>query len=219
MSAAEPTVASAAGAPASQVTVTNTYDDNGNLTFVSAVDPAAGPDIRNTQYFYDNNDRQWKVIDPESGVLTRGYDAVGNVSNVVDQNGNDVETVYDGRNLPIEVWLRGFVDPSTSDPARDIRTALNTYDDAGRLLTATDAEGRVTQWTYDGADRIDTVTLLAYTDLDGTTRNVLLSDPVYDGAGNVVSETRGDGAANQLAQVPLTDQRASGRMRRLVAAV
>jgi len=46
----------AAGAPATQVTVTNTYDSNGNLTLVSAVDPGAGPDIRNTQYLFDNND-------------------------------------------------------------------------------------------------------------------------------------------------------------------
>ena len=82
-------------------------------------------------------------------------------------------------------------------PARDITLSQMTYDPAGRLATSTDAEGRVTSYNYDNADRILAITLDDFVNPDATTRDVLLQSFTYDDAGNILTETVGDGTANQ----------------------
>ncbi|MCP4306804.1 MAG: hypothetical protein GY788_18400, partial [bacterium] len=180
-----------------QLVTTNTYDDNSNLTVVVESDAVGSDPDRTTTMDYDLNDRECKVTDPEDGVLEREYDKVGNVTKVTDQNLTVTETIYDARNLATDVYLRDF-DDGHGSVARDIHLSHVEYDKAGRKTSETDAEGRVTEWDYDNADRVLTVTRLDFDDhTTAALRDVVLSANTYDDAGNVETQTTGDGTTNQ----------------------
>ncbi|MCP4304958.1 MAG: RHS repeat protein, partial [bacterium] len=175
--------------------ITNSYDDNSNLTKIVESDSSGTDPSRITLMGYDLNDREISVTDPEEGVLTREYDPVGNVLWVEDQLGRRTETEYDSRNLATKVWLRDFSDGHTPS-VRDVRLSLVSYDAAGRKLTETDAEGRVTVWSYDDADRVTDVVRNDVVDHNAMARDVVLSHTTYDSAGNVKTQRTGDGTAN-----------------------
>ena len=184
------------------------YDANSNPTRSTESDLTGGDGTRVTTFGYDASDRQISVTDPEGGLLRREYDSVGNVTAVIDQEGRRVETIYDARNLPTQVIHRNWDDGF--GVIRDITLSTTTYDATGRRVAETDAEGRVTRWTYDKADRVLTVTREGYVDADGTERTVLLSSTTYDDAGNPILTITGDGAANQSTVVNTQD--AAGRL-------
>jgi RHS repeat-associated protein len=189
-----------------QLKVTNSYDDNSNLVTIVESDVQQIDPSRTTSMTYDNNDRERTVTDPEGGVLEREYDAVGNVTAVIDQNGNRTETQYDNRNLPTEVTRVNFDDGHGN--VSDVVISSITYDDAGRKLTETDAEGRVTQWRYDDADRVKRVLQLGVSQFGDDPRDVLLSATTYDAAGNV--KTQQMGTANHA--LVTNDYDESGRL-------
>ncbi len=194
-----------------QLRVSYVYDDNSNVTSMTEVDIAGSDPSRVTTYGYDLADREISVTDPEGGVLSRSYDFVGNVVSVTDQNGVTTATTYDHRNLPVTVTLKDY-DDGLGSPTRDITLTAVTYDDAGRKLTETDAEGRVTRWSYDAADRVTQVVREDVTSEDPTqsTRDVVLSATTYDNAGNILTQTSGDGVNNQSSVTSTYD--AAGRV-------
>ena len=204
-----PAAVNAVSGESHRLKITNTYDENSNLTRTLEQDIAGSNPSRTTIYEYDANDRQYRTTDPESGVLTREFDEVGNVVAVTDQEGRRAETAYDNRNLPVQVIQSAFDDGHAS-PLRDITLATTTYDDAGRKTTETDAEGRVTRWSYDQADRVILVERVSHVDADSTVRDVVLSATVYDDAGNPVTVTTGDGVANLRVVTNVYD--AAGRL-------
>lgn len=158
-----------------------------------------GSDERTTTYTYDLNDREVSVTDPEEGTLTREFDENGNVISVTDQEGRVTETEYDLRNLPETVTAIDFVDdPIGETTPRNLTITETVHDAAGRKTSETDAEGRVTSYGYDDADRLTLVKRIDYEDADTTVRDVVISQRVYDNAGNMTSETVGDGTANQV---------------------
>jgi RHS repeat-associated protein len=175
-----------------QLRTTNSYDDNSNLVTILQSDLEGNDPSRTTSMTYDNNDREETVTDPEGGVLEREYDQVGNVTAVSDQNGNRTETTYDNRNLPTTVTRISFDDGYGN--VSNVVISSTTYDAAGRNLTVTDAEGRVTQWRYDDADRVRRVIQLNVSQYEDNPRSVLLSATTYDDAGNVETLTSGGGA-------------------------
>ncbi len=179
-----------------QLRNTTTYDRNSNPTQVVVEDLTGGGASRTTLMGYDLNDRETSVTDPALETMFREYDEVGNVKAVVDREGRRTETTYDASNLPVRVVLKDF-DDGFGSPPRDIVLSTIDYDAAGRKIRETDAEGRVTEWMYDGADRVLTVERLGYEDLAGAVRDVVLSATTYDDAGNVLSQRSGDGSANQ----------------------
>ena len=168
------------------------YDNNSNLMTIVESDELGSDPSRTTSMTYDNNDREETVTDPELGVLEREYDEVGNVTAVIDQNGNRTETRYDNRNLPDQVTRISFDDGHGN--VEDVIISSISYDAAGRKLTETDAEGRETQWRYDDADRVTRVLQLGVSQFGGDPRDVLLSKTTYDAAGNV--KTQETGTAN-----------------------
>lgn len=176
----------------------NVYDHNSNLESSTIEDLEGDDPDRVTAFTYDNNDRQKSVTDPEGGVLSRAYDEAGNVVKVTDQEGRVVVTAYNSRNQPVKVTARNFVDdPIGESSPRHVVTNTYTYDAAGRKRTETDAEGRVTRYTYDRADRETRVELLGYVDGNDASRTVVLSQKAYDKAGNLLSETVGNGTAGR----------------------
>ncbi len=101
------------------------------------------------------------------------YDAAGNQTAIIDENGNRTKFEYDSHNRLTQMTE---ADPDGSGPLTAPVTIF-TYDENGNLATVTDAEGNTTQNQYD--------------DLNRLTR---LSDPLgqitqyeYDALGNIIS--------------------------------
>ncbi|MCP4305072.1 MAG: hypothetical protein GY788_09400 [bacterium] len=179
-----------------QLRTTNTFDDNSNLKTVTESDIVGSDPSRTTEMWYDLNDREDEVSDPQDETISREYDNVGNVTKVTDQNGTVTETVYDSRNLATDVFVRSFND-GHGTPAYDVHLSEITYDWAGRKLTETDAMGRVSEWTYDDADRVLTVNRLDFEDHSSVVRDVVLSATTYDAAGNIRTQITGNNLANR----------------------
>ncbi len=176
--------------------VVHVYDGASNLTQVveSDIGGSANPDqSRTTTTEYDAADRPRFVTDPESGVIETLYDDAGNVEARIDQEGRRHDYLYDERNLLKQEIARAVVVDEGSTTARDVTLVTHTYDAGGRLDTTTDALGRVLDHDYDQADRPTTVTLNDFEDIDGTFRDIVLSDTVYDAAGNPLTVVSGGG--------------------------
>ncbi|MEM7533265.1 MAG: toxin TcdB middle/N-terminal domain-containing protein, partial [Chloroflexota bacterium] len=99
--------------------------------------------------FYDGFGRVISVeeINHVGGVrevyaTTYGYDLLGNLTSVVDAQGNTTTSRYDrlSRRLYLDNPDRGEMH--------------YVYDDAGNLVQTTDAKGQVMQYTYDAANRL-----------------------------------------------------------------
>ena len=183
-----------AGGPAHQRRSTKLYDANGNVETVYDIDLTGSDVARTTTYTYDDADREKTATDPEGGVLSRDFDAAGNVTQVTDPEGRITVTTYDARNLSIKLTLKDFVDdPIASSTPRDVVLREVGYDNGRRKTSEKDGLGRVTAYDYDRADRPTKTTRIGYVDRDGTVRDVVLSELVYDPAGRVTRETTGNG--------------------------
>ena len=113
--------------PGNEVTTTLTYDLLGSLVRSRI----AGPHMPalTTELRYDENQNQVLSISP---------------------TGNQVQTVYDERNLPVEV-TRGF-------ESTDASTTKVAYDGNGNAVSTLDGLQRLTTFEYDGHDRLRKIT-------------------------------------------------------------
>jgi RHS repeat-associated protein len=111
----------------------------------------------------------YREIQADDTYRQYGYDDAGNVSSMVDPNGNLMTYAYDFMDRIGEVaqWVN---DPNL----RDLVTGYG-YDGQGNLITVTDANSHVTTYAYDDMGRVVSTTS---TDT-GTTRYA------YDEAGNL----------------------------------
>ena len=165
-----------------------TYDMNGNKT--SETDPdGAG---HTTNYAYDGLNRLITVTYPAtpatsltpaapSTFTTYTYDFRNNVIDTTtgstsQQTGHTTHNDYYQNG-----WLKDVI--TTSDVPADARTTSYTYYNDGRKASETDPRGNVTQYTYDPAGRLITVTA-GYGTPQATTTTY-----AYDDAGNQTSVT------------------------------
>ena len=203
------------------------YDAAGRL--VAQTDPLGNT----TRYEYDAGGRRTKGIDALGHETISTYDANGNLATLTDRNGGVTTFEYDGMNrlsqrrgegglvetfdydangnliesARYDVSGLGTIpsDPRTLPPSRK-QIKSSTYDDLGRLETATDEEGHVTTYQYDAANNLVTVIdprMNATTyEYDKINRNTKVIRPdtgevaiAYDGSGNRISLTtpRGGG--------------------------
>jgi RHS repeat-associated protein len=189
-----PVTTPAAGGSAHQRRTTKVYDGNGNVIELHDEDLVGGDQARVSIYTYDDDDREKSVTDPEGGVQSRTFDPVGNVATVTDAESRVTATEYDARNLPLKVTLKDFVDdPVAGSTPRDVVLAEYGYDSGRRKTSEKDALGRVVSLTYDRADHITKTTLVGFHNRDGSTRDIVRKETVYDPAGHVTRELGGNG--------------------------
>jgi RHS repeat-associated protein len=168
-----------------QARTTTLYDANTNpwSTSIADIEPAAGgftPDpTRTTTSDYDNNDRVWRITDPEGGVSTVEFDYRGNITKQTDPLGRVTTTSYDSDGRPLVVTAKGYVDPTNPGAPRDVVVSTTTYDEHGRIDTVTDALGNVTADVYDADGQLQTRTLRNYDLRTGGTTNVTLEEHHY----------------------------------------
>jgi RHS repeat-associated protein len=160
-----------------------------------------------TTYGYDLADRPTTENGPLAKNNTRIYDAAGNITQTTDPDGTKISTTFNARDLPSQISVLSFVDPTTATPAANQTLETRAYDGAGRMTSNTDALGRTRTFTYDSMNRLKTQTLNSFTDRNGTVRSIIELQRSYDLVGNKVSESTGSGA---LAQDYLYD--AAGRL-------
>ncbi|WP_156213278.1 RHS repeat-associated core domain-containing protein [Lentzea aerocolonigenes] len=172
-----------------------TYDTDGNVTQVDDSDVLGGDGTRTVKTEYDESGRPTKVVDPEGNETTTGYDRHGNRTSTVDANGNRYDFAYTARNMIAEIRLRAYTG-DTSGGLTDGYLVLHSYsyDFAGRQVSDTDAMGRRTEFQYTGNDLLRKAVLKNLHNPDGATRDYVLSDITYDGAGNPIKQISHNGA-------------------------
>lgn len=205
----------------SNIANTYAYDAGGNLSL--KVEAAGRPEVRTTRYTYDGMDRMTATIgdvveilvDPVTGATQHVaptermlYDRRGNLIERIDANGARSLTYYDGQDRKIAelsavgtltVWqydaagnavlqrvygdpvalpaTAGGTPPQPVD-ANHVRDTAYGYDRNNRMVSTTVAAAVAGR--YDGAN---------YVTVQGVT-----TGRAYDGLGNVVRETDGNGA-------------------------
>ncbi|MET4726717.1 YD repeat-containing protein [Lysobacter enzymogenes] len=156
-------------------------------------------DDRTTRYVYDAAGRQRFVADGTGAVIEYRYNAASEV----------VQTLVYGQRPSQDFWAQFAGEPPQAPSEQqmidalagisDVRVSAQSYDDAGRVKTRTDANQKVETYEYDGTGLV-----LSYTNRDGYTwsygydaagrRNRETSPPVTvasaDAAGNVAVATR-----------------------------
>ncbi|HUN30603.1 MAG TPA: LamG-like jellyroll fold domain-containing protein [Trebonia sp.] len=184
--------------------ITTNYDIDGNETSQVTADigtPTADRDASRTEsWTYNSDDQKASYTDGAGTVTDYTYDAYGNLaSQTVDPSGADQVTQYaydpDGRLLT--TTLANYTgSPSGSQSAAPLTEQSKAYDPAGRLASVTDAQGRVTDYTYTDNGLTATVTQ-TQTEPPGsnvTPPTYTEEKDTYDAAGNLVTKVTNNGA-------------------------
>jgi RHS repeat-associated protein len=124
------------------------YDEVGNLT------TRTDANQHQTLYEYDNANRLTRVTSPASRVWTYGYDPNGNVTQVVDANGNATPQTGDGQTTYGYDVLNRLSSIDYSDTTPDVGFS---YDGNGNRTQMTDGSGSES-YVYDTVNRLTSVT-------------------------------------------------------------
>ncbi|MFH1796382.1 MAG: RHS repeat-associated core domain-containing protein [Pseudomonadota bacterium] len=220
-----------------------TYDDMGNVTRVEVSNGFPQLFFQWDRTF-DELGRLISLTGVSTETWTYGYDKVGNLKTTTDPNSKTAAFGYDGLNRlvsfadersDVTTWAYGSRPEPTSttddrsvvtgyvrngwgetiqEDSTDIGTVVYERDQAGNVVERTDARGVVTEFAYDDASRVTSVTYpgeaasnLAYTydsvaggnigigRLTGVTNAAGTVSYTYDILGRVVSEQRVIGTA------------------------
>jgi RHS repeat-associated protein len=154
--------------------VRNTYDGPGNLA--SVTDQANNK----VEYIYDAAN-QLKTVkqdnhpDPVYNTNTYGYDPLGNLTALADENQHTTQNIFDVLNEPIQKTL-----PDTT------HTETRNYDAAGNLTSLLHFNGVTTTYTYDALNRLLTRTTPGESPVSFT----------YTSTGKYLTSTAQDGTVN-----------------------
>ncbi len=131
-------------------TTMRSYDANGNV--VSETDPAG----RITNYAYDELGRRVSTT-KAAGTTQTLYSAGGRVDATVDANGNRTDYGYDSANRPASVQYPAVANgPGGALTRPQVTSTLNA---SGQATSSTDANGNVTQMSYDANGKLVQTTL------------------------------------------------------------
>jgi len=144
-----------------------------------------------TGYEYDQLGRLVKETDPKGNVTSYAYDARNNLASKTDANGATITYSYDANNrLLKKTYPDNTEEAYTYNVKGNILTATNKdiaytfgYNVAGRMLSSTDSNGQVLQYSYDNTGRKTNTTYP-----DGS-----IVSYAYDGTGRLASITNGGG--------------------------
>ncbi|WP_229403395.1 LamG-like jellyroll fold domain-containing protein [Micromonospora okii] len=175
----------------------NEHDADGNAIKVTVSDLLTGDAARVTSTEYDDQGRPVKVVDAEGNETSYGYDRFGNKTTMTDANGNRYDWAYTAQNKVAEVRLRNWRGDPGGAPGAGAGDYLvlhsYSYDFSGRLASDTDAMGRRLEYQYYGDDLLRKITLKGFHNPDGSTRNYVVEENTYDGAGNVTRKVEANG--------------------------
>jgi RHS repeat-associated protein len=190
-----------------QIASAYTVDGQVQTSTVSDVGGSAAPDASRvtTSGYYPSGLLQ-TVTDPTGAKTQYAYNAEGEKTGETDPNGDVLAYGYDGDGNVTSTTLMNYQGTSSGvcQPAPgQLVTDSKAYDLVGRLARETDAMCRQTAYTYfdDGL----TATVTQDAPAGGTSPNVTESK-TYDGAGEVLSDSTGNGEA-----VALTSYDAAGQ--------
>ncbi|HLL66090.1 MAG TPA: RHS repeat-associated core domain-containing protein [Micromonosporaceae bacterium] len=194
----EPATTDAVTGQKHQRRTSNTYDADGNLVEVAVSDLLGGGATRTTKMEYDAHGRQNRVVDAEDNETTYEYDRFGNRTSTVDANENRYDYAYTARNALAEVRLRAWNgDPKGSGdptPGADYLVLHSySYDHAGRMASDTDAMGRRIEFEYYRDDLLKKTVLKDFRKPDGSTRDYVIEEVTYDGAGHKIKQVGANG--------------------------
>ena len=153
-----------------------TYDHLGRMMTSTVIDRYPNPVALTTKYSYDpsaaNPGGAWQssVTSPAGVTTATGYDNVGEPTSTTDGAGNTTQVHYDllGRAVTQVMPDGTATDVLFDQGANPVRlrsldsdgTVLTTrtasYDGDGNKLTATDARGHTTRFTYDATNQLTT---------------------------------------------------------------
>lgn len=189
------------------------YDAN-TTTFTRAdtahpddVTSVTDPDSKITTFTYaPSTGDVLTATDPLGNVTRYAYDTIGRMTSTAKPNsGTSYPTTitYNARRQPLTVTE--YLNSSTT------ATTTRTYDNDGNLKTVTDPNGHVTQYSYDAADQLisvtrpDTTTLVSAYWPNGLLKEqrdgagVVAFSYGYDPQGRLVTKTNGAGQTTTLA--------------------
>jgi len=163
-------------------------DTNGNTLSITpgGVIHSSGKGIAFTR---DAQGRITQITDPAGNAMTYTYDANGDLVSFKDRENNVIAFTYNSTH-----GLLTIKDPRGLQPLR------NEYDNEGRLISQTDAFGKVIRFTHDlnarqevTTDRLGNTTVYAY-DERGNVLRVIdaqgnITNRTYDGRDNLLTET------------------------------
>lgn len=149
------------------------YDDNGNQTLEQTTvdDGLGGTRVLQVQREFDSNGNLTRLVDAEGNEQTFIYDGAGNLISETDGNGNTTAYSYDAYGRKIAT---AYADGSTKTTTRNAE---------GWITSSTDRLGRVTSYEYDPLGRRTQTT-----HPDGA-----ITRKSFDALGRVVSDTDANG--------------------------
>ncbi|MER7415912.1 polymorphic toxin-type HINT domain-containing protein [Micromonospora peucetia] len=195
VSTTEPATTDAVTGQAHQKRSTTTYDVDGNVSRVEVDDVRGDDPTRVSTWEYDQSNRPIKAMDADGNETVKNYDRFGNETTIVDANGNRYDYAYTARNALAQVRLRAYAGDEGPTTGDYLVLHTYTYDHAGRMASDTDAMGRRLEYQYYGDDQLHRLVLKNFRNADGTTRDYVVEENVYDGAGNRTRQASANGTS------------------------
>lgn len=194
VSTTEPATTDAVTAQPHQKKSITTYDVDGNVIRVEVDDVAGNDATRASTWEYDDYNHPIRIVDANGNETVKNYDRFGNETMTVDANGTQYDYAYTARNSLSEVRLRNY--KGDGGPTVGDYLVLHTYsyDYAGRMASDTDAMGRRLEYLYYGDDQLYRIVQKNFHNPDGSTRDYLVEEDTYDGAGNMTKQTAANGS-------------------------
>ncbi|WUH64387.1 DNA/RNA non-specific endonuclease [Streptomyces sp. NBC_00441] len=181
---------------------TYTYDEDGRALTESVADLGGGDATRTTERTYDSHGLIGTLTGAEGDKETYTYDVRGHQTSRTMPGQGTFRYAYTALGQLATVALTDYTgDPNDPSIAKDVVLDSYAYDSTGRLAEHTDAMGRTTRTTYFDDGLQARQILSGFHDLDGSTRDLVLSDRAYDAAGNLVRETTGNGKVTTAYEV------------------
>jgi len=142
-------------------TATLAYDAAGNLVSRTEVEfgptTAVPPQTFITTYAYDLVDRLVSTTDSAGNTDEWRYDSRGNVTSRIDGRGNETRFEYDGLGRPVATERVVTDSGDGSGTVIAILTSLTAWDDSGRCIARTDANGNTTASDPDELGRVKVI--------------------------------------------------------------